>query len=341
MTFFNKKTEVMQIEMTPYGRYLYSIGKFKPHSYEFVDDDVLYRMPDSGETQESAHSRIINETPKTKINRAFQDEAEVLQSPATISDLRTMTRKMNQRQANIFPLGRSAYSGTNIPTMQTTMLQGAITGSTMTHTFNGLNEFNVSSTGGEVLIPQVDIDIKFTAFLRDSLDPTDSYDGSSVRSSTFSDGTYIEIRYIEPIIHLKEFNSFYEKENFDIEVFNVTDSGQTLTTGDEILTPLKMHRKASAIVNDFLVDRIIPDEILEDASFDNLELQKQFVQYYFDIQADGEIPPEELCKVVDKLEVNSRFLNEELICPDLDDERIERFDIYGTRVGPEDLEDCD
>ena len=40
MTFFNKKTEVMQIEMTPYGRYLYSIGKFKPHSYEFVDDDV-------------------------------------------------------------------------------------------------------------------------------------------------------------------------------------------------------------------------------------------------------------------------------------------------------------
>jgi len=38
MTFFNKKTEVMQIEMTPYGRYLYSIGKLKPHSYEFVDE---------------------------------------------------------------------------------------------------------------------------------------------------------------------------------------------------------------------------------------------------------------------------------------------------------------
>ncbi len=75
MTFFNKKTEVMQIEMTPYGRYLYSIGKFKPHSYEFVDDDVLYRQANSGETQESAHSRILNDTPKLKINRAFQDEA--------------------------------------------------------------------------------------------------------------------------------------------------------------------------------------------------------------------------------------------------------------------------
>ncbi len=75
MTFFNKKTEVMQIEMTPYGRYLYSIGKFKPHSYEFVDDDILYRASGSTETQEAAHTRILNETPKTKINRAFQDEA--------------------------------------------------------------------------------------------------------------------------------------------------------------------------------------------------------------------------------------------------------------------------
>ena len=33
--------------MTPYGRYLYSIGKFKPHSYEFVDDDIVrIRLPD-------------------------------------------------------------------------------------------------------------------------------------------------------------------------------------------------------------------------------------------------------------------------------------------------------
>ena len=67
MTFFNKKTEVMQIEMTPYGRYLYSIGKFKPHSYEFVDDDVLYKASGSTETQESVHQRIINQTPKLKM----------------------------------------------------------------------------------------------------------------------------------------------------------------------------------------------------------------------------------------------------------------------------------
>jgi hypothetical protein len=201
MTFFNKKTEVMQIEMTPYGRYLYSIGKFKPHSYEFVDDDVLYRQANSGETQESAHSRILNDTPKLKINRAFQDEAPQAPTPATISDMRVMERRNNLRQTDLYSLGRSAYSGSNIPTMQATMLQGSISGSSMTH----------------------------------------------------------------------------------------TDSDE-------------------------------------------------FVEYFFSIQVDNEIPAEELCKAVDSLEINSQFLDEELICPD---QRTDRFNIYSTRVSPEDLEDCD
>ena len=329
MTFFNKKTEVMQIEMTPYGRYLYSIGKFMPHSYEFVDDDVMYKMSGSTETQESAHSRILSETPKPKINRAFQDEAAQAISPPTISDMRIMTRKMNQRQSSLYSLGRSAYSGSNIPLMQTTMLQGAITGSQMT--------YPVSTTsygkGGEVLIPQIDVDLNFKAVLRDTLDPSDDYDGESLQSVTFDDGTYIDIRYIEPIIHLKEFNSFYEKENFEIEVFKITG-----ITGDETLTPLKMNKKISAIVNGLLVDNAPSTALSFDDLFTGDEQTVGFVNYFFDVQVDNEIPPEELCKAVDKLEINSQFLDEELICPD---QRIDRFDIYSTRVSPDDLEDCD
>ena len=328
MTFFNKKTEVMQIEMTPYGRYLYSIGKFMPHSYEFVDDDVMYKMSGSTETQESAHSRILSETPKPKINRAFQDEAAQAISPPTISDMRIMTRKMNQRQSSLYSLGRSAYSGSNIPLMQTTMLQGSISGSQMT--------YPVSTTsygkGGEVLIPQVDVDLNFKAVLRDTLEMSDDYDGESVQSVTFDDGTYIDVRYIEPIIHLKEFNSFYEKENFEIEVFKVTG-----VPGDETLTPLKMDKKISAIVNDMLVaDSSTAENIFDDAN-DN-EPAMDFMDYFFEIQVDNEITPEELCKAVDKLEINSQFLDEELICPD---QRTDRFNIYSTRVSPEDLEDCD
>ena len=336
MTFFNKKTEVMQIEMTPYGRYLYSIGKFKPHSYEFVDDDVIYRAPGSSEAQESAHNRILNETPKLKINRAFQDEAQQIEPPAIITRQRVMNKTMNLRQPNLYPLGRSSYSSDNMPTLQASMLQGTISGSQMSYQFSASQSPpGTGSFGGSILIPQVDIDFRFVAILKNELDPIDEYDGESVRSTTFQNGNYVEVRYREPIIHLKEFNSFYEKENFEIEVFKVSGS-----LGEQTLAPLKMNKQFSSIINNILVDnQSMPDYANEEADFEAVDQgDNSRTEYYFDIEVDNEISPEILCKAVDSLEINSQFLDEELICPD---QRTDRFDIYATRVGPEDLEDCD
>ena len=127
MTFFNKKTEVMQVEMTPYGRYLYSIGKFMPHSYEFIDDDVIYKIQGSGEIQEAAHVRITSETPKVKVNRAFQEEAPQVQAPSRIDDKRTMVIKNTQRQNSLYPLGKSSYSTDAAPSMQVSMINSSTT----------------------------------------------------------------------------------------------------------------------------------------------------------------------------------------------------------------------
>jgi len=329
MTFFNKKTEVMQIEMTPYGRYLYSIGKFKPHSYEFVDEDILYRASGSTEAQEAAHTRIISETPKLKINRAFQDEAPQLESPPILDKQRFMEKKMNQKQNGLFALGRSSYSSERSPAFQVTMLQGAISSSQATF------ETNISSStsedkGGVLAIPQVDIDFNFRATLKDTLNEN-TLEGGAMTSNTFDDGTFVDISYTEPIVHMKEFNSFYEKENFEIEVFQVGTQGQ--------LQPMKLLKNISLIVNGILLteeelqNRMpLPTENYEEGYADD-----KFVEYFFDIEVDENIAPEILCEAVDKLEINSQFLDEDLICPD---RRTDRFDIYATRVGPEDLEDC-
>ena len=42
MTFFNKKEEVLEVQLTRLGRQLLSQGRFKPASYEFMDEDVVY-----------------------------------------------------------------------------------------------------------------------------------------------------------------------------------------------------------------------------------------------------------------------------------------------------------
>ena len=314
MTFFNKKTEVMQIEMTPYGRYLYSIGKFKPHSYEFVDDDVVYKVSNSGEAQESAHTRIIDNTPKLKINRAFQDEAPQIQAPSRIEDMRVMIKKDNQRQNNLYPLGKSSYSSNSSPSFQITMLQGNISNSSITQ-----------AASSSVFIPQVNIDYNIDASLKSALNAPVS--NSDFVSEVFEDGTYVDLNMEDIFIHMKEFGSFYEKENYEIEVFLSQSTGE--------LKPLKMRYERSSIVDDMMVDFGISDFNPDEG---HGIITKDHLNYYFSIEVDDEIPQEDLCKVVDKLEINSQFLDEELICPD---QRTDRFDIYATRVGPEDLEDCD
>lgn len=332
MTFFNKKTEVMQIEMTPYGRYLYSIGKFKPHSYEFVDDDVVYCVSGSGENQEDAHNRILNETPKLKINRAFQDEAPQVESPSVIDRRRIMVKRMNQKQNGLYALGRSSYSSNNLPSFQVTMLQGELTGSSLVHEVSSSQNPNTDSVSGSVFIPQVDVQVNFIAISGNVLNPPVEFDGETLTSETFENGEYVEIRYKEPILHLKEFNSFYEKENFEIEIYQISD------TDSEVLTPLKLDPKLTSIVNGFLVDNETQDFFTGDPMFAEDGISPDMARYFFGIEFDEEIPEEIICKAVDSIEVNSQFLDEELICPD---QRTDRFDIYATRVGPDDLEDCD
>jgi hypothetical protein len=201
------------------------------------------------------------------------------------------------------------------------MLQGDISGSTMFETDHG----------EDLSIPQIDIDLNIRATLKNELNQN-VLEGGSLSSNTFDDGRFVDISYTEPIIHLKEFNSFYEKENFEIEVFEVKNG--------ESLRPMKVVKQISAIVNGLLLDddQISDEEPMSLDHYEEGRSDTEYLEYYFDIEVDEDIAPEILCEAIDKLEINNQFLDEEIICPD---QRTDRFDIYATRVGPEDLEDCD
>ena len=40
--FLNKKEQVIDFQLTPYGNYLLSTGVFKPAYYAFYDSNILY-----------------------------------------------------------------------------------------------------------------------------------------------------------------------------------------------------------------------------------------------------------------------------------------------------------
>ena len=62
MTFFNRKEEVVEVQLTREGREKLAMGKFKPVRYEFLDEDILYEKrsttPASTEEQNQTKTRI-------------------------------------------------------------------------------------------------------------------------------------------------------------------------------------------------------------------------------------------------------------------------------------------
>ena len=74
MEYFDRKEEVLEIQLTQEGKRLLSKGKFKPSYYEFFDDDILYETVGSGfvEKQNDSMPRI-KETPRIKTQNILKE----------------------------------------------------------------------------------------------------------------------------------------------------------------------------------------------------------------------------------------------------------------------------
>lgn len=71
MEFFNKKQDVLDVQLTSYGKQLLSRGLFKPVYYAFSDDGVVYDSrwitgSNSDSQQSEIEERIQEETPRLK-----------------------------------------------------------------------------------------------------------------------------------------------------------------------------------------------------------------------------------------------------------------------------------
>lgn len=70
MSFFNKKEEVLDVQLTQFGKYLLSKGKLKPSYYAFSDDEILYSTEyvndKKTESKKEPSERIQKETQRIK-----------------------------------------------------------------------------------------------------------------------------------------------------------------------------------------------------------------------------------------------------------------------------------
>tara|TARA_R110000824_G_scaffold173714_2_gene351883 strand:- start:708 stop:1823 length:1116 start_codon:yes stop_codon:yes gene_type:complete len=300
MTFFNKKEEVIEIELTTYGKSLYSRGVLKPSYYAFFDSDVIYDAA-YGSTTGNVDQRI-SDTPRSKVQTNYisaekNENREVFVGQRGVrldsfeasfgaSPISYELVEEASRRDTVLPIGSSTNENSYYPAWRSYMLLGETTSS--------VPYFYYGETGSVVNIPQ--IDVKQRTFTAKAIRGSD--DNSSVYGYIFPDGSSVTLKEdskSEFLLYLEEKNSTSNDKNFDIEVYEVRSD-----SGEEILYPLKFEKKGelNRIVDGIMLDNDPGSDIDFDVTAEN-----NMVEYYFDMELDKEIDR----KILQKAFANGRF----------------------------------
>jgi|ETNvirnome_2_300_1030623.scaffolds.fasta_scaffold00082_9 hypothetical protein len=296
VAFFNKKEEVIDLQLTEYGKYLLSLGKFRPEYYSFHDDDILYDSQYGGfsEAQNDTNGRILDDTPSLKVIRQITsaetrvnqfvssvetsyDESTIATASSDIAfafDQQTFEDRINLLNE---PLGTSTLSNQYVPAWSIDVAMNNISSSA-----NQISVRNESwdagvptfTSGTIQQIPQLNIVIDYKTYARDG-----EYTVNAI-SDYLNAEIYLALKPNYLFLDVLEENTDYLKENFDIEVFHsgsVQEDNQVLQPEDPNLELIQM-----AFLND--------DSVNEPQKLDNPDDTYPNVEYYMDILVDNEIP---------------------------------------------------
>jgi hypothetical protein len=293
MEFFNKKEEVLDVQLTEYGKYLLSQGRMKPAFYAFYDDEILYDIaagPQGGgtadpaisgsntqatENQKDTDRRIRYETPnlkaqsnttgvETRVKQFLKTvETNINKNALTVNSINFADAFENVPQfgqkffAATDPIGTSDLKSQYDAAWAIMFMNNEISSSQDYYTVNLTSSAATLNNGVIREIPQLDIVLDYkTFYVDDSALPSDSSQWDVIASANDS-GIDIALEKGFILIDLQEHNTAYEKENFYMEVY--------LSGSDTGLVP------------------ICPGDVgLARATQDN-------VDYFLDVSADGEI----------------------------------------------------
>ena len=329
MAFFDKKEEVMKMELTPYGRYLLSVGKLRPHYYAFFDDDIVYDSNWAGfyEPQKDIHDRIKEQTRKKPQPSNMSAEERVKKSnnvsradAQTDVDRTELARQEYSERNYVLPLalGTSDQLYDYAPAWSVNMPNIGIKSNTQ----------QITGSHASVRIPQVELeDILVVAKVEDGGSPSLDFDRcedpfDDIQGlQPFNDGTFISVQDDYILIDIEELNSEFKNENIEIEFFKSATKfpGLGQAAKQEVWEQLYFKEKVLEIdENGLLVDQEVDSEELDNIR-EEQQIDNTFVAHYFQLLVDKEIPESVLClpeeqgrlKVFNKQAINCDAIEED------------------------------
>ena len=290
MTFFNKKEEVVQIELTRIGREKLSKGQFKPAYYEFLDEDVLYdRKNVAADTSEEQND--IKERLKEKLT---------LRAPTARQSVPPKDGAVLPENKAIEGLGTFLPYSNYKPSWKITAEDGTLFTASTDISFDPV-ELATGRTVGPSYekIPQLNLtcEYEYNAYVK--VDKDDEVFEDDVNENPFiqEDDLFTKPENDSFILFNKDFNDF----TINVEEKNVLD-----LKGDFVLEVFKYEYDLDASGN----EKLVVDQLF----FDEQNVDESSVYWYFDLTTDDLVEP---------AREGFAFVDEDVKLEDVDDECVD------------------
>jgi hypothetical protein len=274
--FINRQEEVLEIELTPYGKHLFSQGKFNPQYYSFHDDDILYDGVFGGivENQNDIVSRIKT-TERLSLYSNFSGSVRNNQTNSNITS--DSFQKLTPANAKFFRCmgNNSPWSDYSPAWYVTTMEDSAL--------FAVGSENTFYSYQSEHSIPVINstLESEYSGSAENFI-----YNGVEVPFTSYA--TIVEDKIV---LDIQELNTIFKVGgNYDVEIFKIPRNQD----GEEEIKQLNFIDPESAnfdLLNEQANDGYLLSYLQTDSKLDNLFpiLDPSYVEYYLNVRVDNEI----------------------------------------------------
>ena len=320
MTFFNQKEEVIEIQLTSYGKYKLSQGKLRPAYYAFFDDDICYDPEYTGVSlssdEEYSETRIQINTPSLRPQTAVVGVDRIQKKTKELQNSGYDTKKYNDivddfsdREVRSLPIGSAEPSNVYAPSWEIRLLRSEIdSGSYVDTTPEGA----ASGSSNSYIVPTFSASVEYTTHIyteEDIFGATSLSERTSAEQeysqtmgnvavpsngyliNYFGDGTVVTVNDRFILLDVVENNTRTERDNFIVSVEQIESSAED-EDGQPNIIGMSFVKRPQEIVNDILLDE---DQI---ENIDDKDIDETYVEYFMDVLADNQIDDNTVCEYV-------------------------------------------
>jgi len=304
--FFNKKEEMLEVQLTEYGKYLLSLGRLAPVYYSFYDDEILYNSEfvDITEDQNDVDRRIRYETPnlkvvptrtgaETRVERFLDKVSANLvgqnSDPADSVEAFQQEAFIGKVNFSSYPIGTGLMTTDKSAAWSIGALKNTIDSSQEYIITNPSSSFADINNGVITRIPQLNIEIDYQTYFEKgpkSVNAISDYIPGAPETNI-----YLSLREDYVVLEILEGNTNFIKENFEVEVFFESEMSGSVMTPPSTLEQMAFLNNAISVP----------------APLGNAETNIGNVEYYFNLYLDQEIPADILQEA--KIDMNDLTSN--------------------------------